>query len=502
MKPTGLSIRALPAAALAVLIAACGGTQDERGPATQNSQGQIEARPQGQVSTFAAARFAEQASFGPTPALVDEIRRLGYEAWIERQFALPASQMDATPLETYPDPVPDEHWKLFKRMFPDLAVGAPDQLRLRVTWALSQFVVASSAKGHPVGSIYWTNLLQREGLGRFDELLVHVSRNPHMGQYLDNHQNRPKSAECPHCAPNENYARELMQLFTLGVNKLGPDGTAMRDARGRLLETYSQKDVEELARVLTGWQMNPDPPGRRSRNWGNWAKSMVPSTWPPERDSGSKTVLGHVFPAGQSQEKDLRDAVELLTDHPNHAPFIALRMIQHLVKSDPTSAYVGRVAAVYRDNGQRMRGDMRAVVKAVLLDAEARAGDNPAQARRDDGKFRESFLYATAAWRGMGCTRIPATNWNDVSHPFGQRPFAAESVFSFYAPTDRAPGSNLLAPEQKLLNASDIRDRIGMPEWPSLWNNATRTRSYPQFAPAGCEFDAWRDTFARSPRGA
>ena len=506
------------AAALLPLVlatAGCGGgaqstspaapTRTSASPATaaegaeQGSKGQVAApAAAARVSFYAAARFAEQASFGPTPALVAELQAKGFERWIDEQFALPASQIDIAPYG-FVDPTPQAEWQRFHAEFPTLSVRAPDQLRLRVMWSLGQFIVVSHRKGDLHGALHWMNNLNRWSLGNYSDLLYAISVDPMMGQYLDNLQNRPKSAECPHCAPNENYARELMQLFSLGVYKLNPDGTPQRDNRGRLIETYTQKDVEELARVLTGWTINNDPPNRPVRNWANWAKPLVPSTWPPERDSGQKVVLGKTFPAQQSTEKDLRDAVALLMAHPNTAPFVAQRMIQHLVKSDPTPAYVGRVAAVFRDNGRGQVGDMKAVVKAVLLDREARMGDDPATASIPSGKFREPVLHSAALWRGLGCQRYPRNNWGGIAITGSQNPFGAESVFGYYAPTDRAPGSNLLAPEQRLLTPLEIRDRIALPEWPGEYR-PNQPRDWSAFNDSGCQLAELSAAFRSSPR--
>ena len=358
---------------MALGISGCGGGRSTEVAAPPSaSAGQVAAiNTSAQVGHYAASRFAEQASFGPTPALVAEIRQKGYEKWIDDQFALPASLINPAPYLGFVDPVPEADRRAFQAEFPTIAIAAPDQLRSRVTWALSQFVVISDRKGDLVGALYWINFLQQSALGGYGDLLYNMSLNPTMAQYLDNNQNRPKSAECPHCAPNENFAREIMQLFSLGVFKLNADGTPVRDNTGGFVETYSQRDVEELARVFTGWAHSNDPPNRPVRNWANWAKPMVPSTWPPERDSGAKTVLGRTFTSGQTQDKDMRDAISMLMDHPNIAPFVATRMIQHLVKSNPTPQYVGRVAAKFRNNGQGMAGDMKAVVKAILLDSEA-----------------------------------------------------------------------------------------------------------------------------------
>jgi uncharacterized protein (DUF1800 family) len=500
-------------AAIAAALSGCGGEADrppsataaapEIAPDAHASRGQVTPASTQRVSFYAASRFAEQASFGPTPALVAELQAKGFERWIDEQFALPIVPVDmraAEAIYAYPFNVspPDSLFNYLDGEFAGRAVAGADQLRLRVTWSLSQFVVAAATKGEVPGWVEWHNLLYRNAFGRYYTLLRQASVDSHMGHYLDNDQNRPKSAECPHCAPNENYARELMQLFTIGVYKLNPDGTPQRDNRGRFIETYTQRDVEELSRVLTGWTRDFSGPQRPQRNWGNWGQPMIPSTWPPDRDSGTKTVLGRVFPAAQGAQRDLDDAIDLLMAHPNIAPFVALRLIQHLVKSDPTPAYVGRVAAKFSNNGSGVRGDMRAVVKAVLLDAEARTGDNPAAARRDDGKFREPFLYSSALWRGLGCTTMPKQNWSDVRPAISgqQEPFRQSSVFSFYAPTDRAPGSNLLAPEQRLITTEELRGRVNQALWPVKYDNgrmdSTRLRD------AGCKTDEFTAAFTRS----
>jgi uncharacterized protein (DUF1800 family) len=493
--------RATLMAAAALTLAACGGGGGGEASAPPvASTGQVApAGAAAKVSYYAASRFAEQATFGPTPAVIADIQAKGFSAWIDGQLKLAPSVIDLKPYLSYPDPAPDSEGQRYQAEFPRLATSAPDQLRVRVTWSLSQFIVVSSRKVDRIGMLYWMNLLQGKGLGGYGDLLYAVSRSPEMGVFLDNSQNRPKSAECPHCAPNENYARELMQLFSLGVFKLNADGTPVKDAQGRLVETYTQRDVEQLAAILTGWQFEPEPPNRPNRNWANYGKPMVPSTWPPERDSGAKLLLGKNFPAGQSQDKDLRDAIALLMAHPNIAPFVATRMIQHLVKSNPTPAYVGRIAAKFNNNGAGVAGDMKAVVKAILLDPEARAGDSPATARTDDGKLREPFLRQAALWRGLECTRFPDNNDGWINPSPNQQPFDAESVFSFYAPTDRAPGSNLLAPEQKLLNAQELQARLGQAS-NFRWDQRNQRHGLDNFNRAGCKVQPLIDAYAKSPR--
>jgi uncharacterized protein (DUF1800 family) len=485
------------------LLAACSGSGGSPAvePDASASKGQVQAAAAYKLSHYAASRFAEQASFGPTPALVQELRSKGFERWIDDQFAMAPSLVDMVPLQQWhlegqARHALYQHWvSEYTRLF----LAAPDQLRLRVSWALSQVIVVSTTKIDVVAVASWMNLLQQRSLGGYADLLYHASIHPGMGYYLDNQQNRPQSDDCPWCAPNENFARELMQLFSLGVVKLQPDGTPLRNARGGFVETYTQKDVEELARALTGWNWNPDPPERPGTNWGNWLKPMVPSTWPPERDSGQKVVMGTVFPAGKAADAELRDVIAMLMKHPNIAPFVATRMIQHLVKSNPTPAYVKRVAERFRDNGRGVAGDLKAVVKAVLLDDEARAGDDPARAQRDDGKLREPVLHRMAAQRGLGCTRAFVDDSGEPDRVWTQEPFRAESVFSFYAPTDRAPGSNVLAPEQKLATPPELTARVGQLQW-RRWNNGLQRNSMAVYTAAGCRTDELVRAYASSPR--
>lgn len=510
MKPFLRTPRTALCAVVVSVLAACGGG-DDRGtvqPAVSTapspSAGQVTApAAAAKVSYYAAARFAEQAAFGATPALIAELRAKGFERWIDEQMAMPFVPIDITPIEAVyavgqNDRVPDALISYPDTEIMRLALAGPDQLRLRTMWSLSQFIVAARTKGEAPGQLVWINLLYRNAFGKYDELLREASLNPHMGHYLDNDQNRPKSPECQHCAPNENFARELMQLFSIGVFKLNPDGTPQRDARGRFIETYTQRDVEELARALTGWQHDPVPQQRPSRNWGNWGKPMVPTTWPPERDDGRKVVMGRDFPAGQGPHQDLSTAISMLMSHPNIAPFVALRMIQNLVKSDPSPAYVGRVAAKFRNNGSGTAGDMKAVVKAVLLDPEARRGDDPATARPEDGKFKEPFLHRMATLRGIGCRTALHDN-GYVVQVWTQQPFRSDSVFGYYAPTDRAPGSNLLAPEQRLVNSTELTSRLGELNW-WRWNNQTRTNSLAKYTAAGCNPDEFVAAYNRSPK--
>jgi len=502
------------AAVSSAAVLGCSGGSTDRSSAgdapASASSGQVAPQKAYKASYYAATRFAEQATFGPTPALIEELRTKGFAQWIDEQLALPPTKVDPAKFTQFDNLSGDFFtvWNPWMAELHRLWLTAPDQLRQRVTWSLSQYIVVSSQRLDPAAVGIWFNQLHDMALGNYGDLIYGISTNAAMGFYLDNVQNRPKSAECPHCAPNENYARELMQLFTLGVVKLNADGSTVRQANGRPAETYTQRDVDELARVLTGWTYAPRAPGAPvDRNFGNWEKPMVPSTWAPERDSGAKTVLGRVFPAGQSQQKDLQDVVALLMGHQNIAPFVALRMIQHLVKSNPSPAYIARVGAVFRDNGKGVAGDMKAVVKAVLLDPEARAGDDPATLAKGDGKVREPVLHLVGMLRGLGCQRAPVEPWNGRPMvAYDQNPFNQNSVFSFYAPTDLSPGRNVLAPEQKLLTAKEFRERLWqlqymlLYDWQKVGWEQAREAGLQRLRDAGCGFDALVAAYRNSPR--
>lgn len=491
MHPTSLP-RLLPlfqVTALATLLAAtlpgCGrGDEPEPSPSTalHASRGQVRAPALQVVSRYAAARFADQVSFGATPALIEAIASRGFEGWIDAQFAQPVQPLDASSIKF------DSEASLHKgaRLLHEQALGAPDQLRQRVNWALSQFLVVSMKKSNAYGVVLYNNLLHEHAFGNYGSLIKALSTSPTMGEYLDNIQNRPRSDECRSCAPNENYARELMQLFTLGLVKLNPDGSVQRGPDRAPLESYQQKDVQELARALTGWNYGVQAYGA---DQGRYEGRLVPETWAPTHDRGAKMVLGSPIGAGGGAAQDLDAAVAILMAHPNVAPFVSLRMIQHLVTSAPTPAYVRRVASVFDNNGQGVRGDMKALIKAILLDPEARRGDLPGSGSEHGGKLREPFLWYTGLLRGLGCTTALTWPSGALATPM-QNPYNAESVFSFYAPTDRAPGSKLLAPEQRLLNASELAGRLS---GYSIGREAAA-------AAAGCDSAGFARALAVSPR--
>ncbi len=473
-------------AALCSAMAGCGKNAGQAEPQLAASSGQVKPVQGGAVTRYAAARFADQVSFGATPALVAEIEAKGFSRWIDDQFNLPATTLNAASIKLQ-QPQDERAYRFLSESTHAALLSAPDQLRQRVVWALSQFLVVSARKINPYGTALYANMLQQHALGNYATLIREVSTSPAMGEYLDNLQNRPTSKECTSCAPNENYARELMQLFTLGVVKLNLDGSTVRDAQRRPLETYQQKDVEELARALTGWTFSNNPPfnSQGLEDHGRYEGKLVPDQWSATHDSAAKTVLGKPIPAGGNASADLDAAVAILMAHQNVAPFVSLRLIQHLVTSNPSPAYLERIARVFASSG----GDLKVVVKAILLDPEARRGDVIGSDTNSFGKMREPLLWYTGMLRGLGCSK-PLT-WRDGSvAASSQSPYYADSVFSFYAPTDRAPGSNLLAPEQRLLVAPELASRVG--------GYSVRDRGSAQLA--GCDAAPFAQAFAQSPQ--
>jgi uncharacterized protein (DUF1800 family) len=316
-----------------------------------------------------------------------------------------------------------------------------------------------------------------------------------MGSFLDNVQNRATSAECPSCAANENYARELLQLFSLGVVMLNPDGTVVRDAKGKPIETYTQEDVEALAKALTGWRSAPSNAQLPMTNFLNAGYLMVPDSWRAAHDWNAKTVMGVSFPAGRDASKELDSVVDLLMNHQNIAPFVSLRLIQHLVTSDPSPAYIARVSGIFRNNGSGVSGDMKAVIRAVLLDPEARRGDaNNGSMPAQIGKFREPLHWYIAALRGLNCKKVLRDQNGRIVHPREQHALNPSTIFGFYLPTDRAPGSNLLAPEQKLVNTSELSSRFGG------WGIGRLTDTSGGPDDSGCQIDELARILERSPK--
>lgn len=462
----------------ALLVSGCGGSGNDV-PAKASfvpADGQVTvvtAKPNN-VNAYAAARFLEQASWGPTPASVAEVQRLGIEGWIDQQLGLRASVLNAP---NYVIDYDDSNkaaqnlaWNWTDKSLYDLPLSGQDQLRQRTTWALYNFIVFGQ-NGFALDRIEYFNALQSNSLGSFKELLRVVTLNPAMGGFLNNNQNQAKS-------PNENYARELMQLFSVGLVKLGQDGTILRDAKGAPIETYSQADVMMATKALSGWE-NSWEKGLPKTNGANLKVPMRMRSNKDAHDTTEKVVLGTKIPAGQNAEKDLDSLLNILTTHPNAAPFLSRRLIQNMVTSDPSPEYISRVSKVYTSSG----GNLAKVVKAILTDSEARAGDDPTQQIARVGKIKEPLLHFTSMMRGLGCTSVVMSRQGDgkILNVWTQKIYAAPNVFGYFAPNHKAPESLTPAPEQKLLRSDEVRRRIG------ALNYEMEVLS--NFINAGCEID-------------
>ena len=402
-----------------------------------------------------AVRFLEQATFGPTPELVAHVQEVGFEAFIAEQFALPAPVLPQ--LDNWPQNPPQSCTGNCQRdnysVYP-LHVGffsgfitSPDQLRLRVLFALNQIFVVSAVDANlrqPSRLLPYLQVLSDGAFGNFRQLLTGITLNPAMGRYLDTVNNNQTS-------PNENYARELLQLFTIGVNQLDDDGTVQLDAAGVPIPTYDKNTIAAFARVLTGWVFAP----ARTVGVTNYIDPLVPGA-ATAHDRQAKTLLnGVTLPAGRDAPTDLRDALDNIYAHANVGPFIVRRLIQHLVTSNPTPDYVKRVVQTFRATS----GDMKSVVRAILLDPEARTDPaTGASANPMAGHLREPILWVTAFLRPFGARLVTDYVLSDSFLPSGlqmaQDLFRAPSVFSFYPPDNVVVGESVLGPEFAIYSTS------------------------------------------------
>jgi len=399
------------------------------------------------VGAVVAVRFLNQATFGSTQRDIEHLRHMTLAAWLDEQFALPAASCHlATLNQTQNNSSRDNRMEVWWR----LAVRAPDQLRQRVAFALSEILVVSERNsGIPQNALaVYYDVLVRNAFGNFRDLLDRVTLSPAMGRYLSMLGNQ-KPDPVLGIRADENYAREIMQLVTMGLVKLDPRGVPeLQD--GQPVPTYTQAQVEGLARVFTGW------------SWGDslyftdgddWRIEMRPFAY--YHDRNAKIILDGIrIPARGTAPSDLKLALDAIFNHPNVGPFISRQLIQRLVTSNPSPAYVGRVAAKFNDNGDGVRGDLRAVIAAILLDDEARLGT---ALNANFGKLREPLLVMTHLWRAFKAVTPEGTvpYWYPESR-IGQAPLSAPSVFNFfrpdYAPNGAIKNRGLVAPEFQMLN--------------------------------------------------
>jgi uncharacterized protein (DUF1800 family) len=461
------------------------------------------ALPAGTPTAAAAGRFLSQATFGATDALIAQVQSQGYDAFLNDQFAAPMSShlafVDAA-FAALPTPSPspsatpnqptvtmtnDAWWTR--------AVAGPDQLRQRVAFALSEVLVVSlngSELGNrPYSLPAYYDVLVRDAFGNYRQLLEDITLNPAMGAYLDMLQN-DKANTSRTRLPNENYARELMQLFSIGLYHLNLDGSLTLSSTGFPIATYNQDAVLGTAAVLTGWTFAQ--PGVATPVFRpavqDWRDPMI--NIPTRHETAAKTILnGVVIPANQTAAQDLKMTLDTIFNHPNVGPFICRQLIQRLVTSNPTPGYVYRVASVFNDNGQGVRGDLKAVVRAILLDYDARVGFVTAQGA---GHQREPVVRVTNLLRAFNATS-PSGKYSvrNAYANLAEEAMHSPTVFNFFGPDYSAPGAiataGLKSPEFEITTDSTV---ISI-------SNYLRTAIYTGLGPSGD-----RITLALSPEQA
>lgn len=395
-----------------------------------------------QMTDRAAARFLEQATWGPTPASIAALEQLGISNWFKVQFEAKMSELPDQPIlasngnsNTNLAPV--------QAAFFQNAVNGPDQLRQRVAFILSQIWVVSQISVHPAYAFppYW-RIFRNHAFGNYRDIIKAVTLSPAMGTYL-NMANNNKGNTAKGTAANENYARELMQLFTLGLTELNPDGSPVLDENKNPVPTYNQAVVTSMAKVVTGWTY-PLTPGatEKTNNPAYYFGQLFPVE--TEHDTTAKAIFNNItIPAGQSAEQDLESLLDALMAQPTMAPFVSEQLIQHMVTSNPSPGYIERVAQVFSST----HGDMKSVIAAILTDTEARAGDSSgAPVNANFGHLREPILFLANMARGLNGTVGASNSLSNYANELGENLFNAPSVFSYFSPQNRIEGG-LLGPE-------------------------------------------------------
>jgi len=406
----------------------------------------------------AAARFLDQATWGPTPASIAQLQQTGIAKWLAAQFALNTSDLPDQPILASNGNSNNNLGPVQLAFFQN-AVNGQDQLRQRVAFALSEIWVVSAVSTKPAYAFppYW-RIFRDNAFGNYRDLIKAVTLSPAMGNYL-NMANNNKANASKGTAANENYSRELMQLFTLGLTQLNPDGSPVLDSSNNPVPTYDQAVVTSQAKAFTGWTY-PTAPGATAKvnNPAYYFGQMIPVQ--SEHDTTSKTVVaGIVIPAGQTAEQDLESVLDALMAQKTMAPFVSRQLIEHLVASNPSPAYIERVADVFLNDGSGTRGNLQAVVTAILTDPEARAGDDPGAAPNPNfGHMREPVLFMANLLRGLNATLgASSAPYNDATL-MGQQLFYPPTVFSYFSPLYTLE-NGLTAPEFGIYSTQTAAER-------------------------------------------
>ena len=452
---------ALTAAALAASLAACGGGSSSPAPVPPPPP-----PPPAAPTEAEASRFLAQASMGANRTEIASVVRLGYAGWLDAQFALPVSdtRWDWLVAQGYTASTHKNDQAGFDATVWRKLLSAPDTLRQRITFALSEiFVIAIDGLvgggWKQFNAAAWVDMLEANAFGSHRAWLQQMSLSGAMGDFLT-FRGSAKEDTASGALPDENYARELMQLFTIGLVMLNADGTAQLTG-GVSTPTYALADITGLARVFTGWDFDLQGQnvgtGTATPDFVRRPMIQVPARY----ESGAKTFLGTTIPAGTDAGAGLTLALDAIFAHQNVAPFFSRQLIQRLVTSNPSPAYVARIAAVFANDGTGARGNLKAVVRALLLDDEARtpsSGDTW-------GKLREPILRFCGWARAFSATS-PSGLWavgdtSDAAKGLAQSPLRSPSVFNFFRPGYVPPNTALdtealEAPEFQITNESSV----------------------------------------------
>ncbi len=468
---------ALPGSVIALFaataLAACGGGGSSDSPATPASAAPVPipapAPTPGTPPTNAqAARLLLQAQFSASTADIAAVQSLGYAAWLDLQFtAAPATTgWDWLMSKGYNDVSFINTSAAADYMVWNQVITSPDALRKRVALALSEiFVVSSSGiniQWRPFAMAAYWDTLAANAFGTYRSLLNAVTLNPAMGAFLNTKGNQ-KEDPISGRQPDENYAREVMQLMSIGIYNLNIDGSLMLDASSKPIETYNQSTVTNLAKAFTGWDF--DSTGATAINLLQLKTPMALTA--SRHSTAAITFLGTTIAANTDGTAALKTTLDTIANHPNVAPFISKQLIQRLVTSNPSAAYVGRVAAVFNDNGNGVRGDLKAVIKTLLLDTEARSDTTMMQPTW--GKLREPMVRMVQWARTFNATSTSGSwqigDLSDGGTRLGQSPLRSGSVFNFFRPGYVPPNTALasaalVGPEFQITNESTVAGYI------------------------------------------
>ncbi len=441
------------------------------------------------LETQAASRFLAHATLGATIEEIQILTNVGYEAWIDEQLNLDPAEYTAQTidiiLELYDacltnlgedecNMVFNLNTRMFRYAWWNNTMRSPDKLRHRVALALSEILVISDnseLNNYPHGIAYYYDILSQNAFGNYKDLMMDVTLNPSMGFYLS-HLNNPKAIVELNIQPDENYAREIMQLFSIGLYELNQDGSRKIDQNSGLwIPTYDNTDIKGLAKVFTGlsgskWADESDQrPVQFGRNFRRYSLIDPMAMYEEWHEPGPKTIVGDYVINGDSGMKDIELAIDHLFNHDNVGPFLSYRLIQRLIKSNPSPEYVERISSVFADNGSGVRGDLKAVIKAILLDDEAMQcywfGDAL------NGQLRPPILRYTQLLIGLKAETRSDVFWNSgffFQEFTGQHPMSSPTVFNFYKP-DYVPDSefaynDIVGPEFQILNSSTASNYV------------------------------------------